>query len=187
MPDERRESILLHYGCRRFGIVVKLGAPAADPLGTPLARPGVDCRLPAPRPQTHWHSPHFRQKHLNSGLLGTVVWPHFLQRNHPSGRANIGLKTPPTHAIWAANDLLSHCDPSALFAPGGEPGATFVIVQFDFLSTIWILGWFVLISPAIRSGRGASYPVRALPPEPFRANGLVGQRPTYPRTQARVR
>jgi len=39
-----------------------------------------------------FNSPHFWQKHLNSGLPGIAVWPHLLQTNKPPPRDSIGLK-----------------------------------------------------------------------------------------------
>src|ERR1035437_2210809 len=99
-------------------------------------------------------SVHFRQEHLKSGFSGMAVGPHPKHRNHPSGRGNIGSKSPPSTQYGhrtISSAILSH----PLFRSR--------------------------ISPAIRSDPDASFPARALPQDPFRANVLGGQRPTYPR------
>lgn len=82
--------------------------------------------------------------------------------------------------IGAAQDLISHLSASSVRLcvqndndkPGQPPHAV-----------LRRAGLGVLISPAVRSGHRVSYRARAPPQEPFRANGLVGQRPTYPRTR----
>jgi hypothetical protein len=73
----------------------------------------------------------FRQEHLKSGFSGIAVWPHSKHRNHPSGRGNIGSKSPPStqyghRAIWSSISAFRS------LAPRGEPRATLASFNLIF-------------------------------------------------------
>jgi len=61
-------------------------------VASPRIRMMCSSRLGIVDHTARFNSPHFRQKHLNSGFPGLAVCPHFSQRNHPSRRGTIGLK-----------------------------------------------------------------------------------------------
>ena len=71
-------------GCMSYG------APAT---GNPFPSAAVR-ELPCDH-AARFISAHFRQEHLKFGSSGITVWPHSRQRNHPSWRGNMGLKSSP--------------------------------------------------------------------------------------------